>query len=225
MAQMHGVPGEWARVRGAVLSLWPLFVGVFACGFSLALMIVSLTWGLVLTVISLVFMSIMLRRGFRRIERFYVGARGEERVASILACLPGEYHVFNDFVACGSHIDHVVVGPAGIFAVETKFWRGRVTAEDGHILVDGRLPDRSPLSQVSREATLLKRHLAKLGWEGAVTPMLVFASDTFNAQPAEISGAIVINSSEINTSFQVRRFVLAADETRRIVSLMENNPR
>ena len=30
MATQHGIPGEWARVRGMVLSLWPLFVA-FTC--------------------------------------------------------------------------------------------------------------------------------------------------------------------------------------------------
>ena len=38
MAKIHGVAGEWARVKGMVMGLWPLFLGVFACGFSVALM-------------------------------------------------------------------------------------------------------------------------------------------------------------------------------------------
>ena len=25
-AKQHGVPGEWAKVRGTVMSLWPLFL-------------------------------------------------------------------------------------------------------------------------------------------------------------------------------------------------------
>ena len=36
MASIHGVAGEWARVKGTVLGLWPLFAGVFAAGCSAA---------------------------------------------------------------------------------------------------------------------------------------------------------------------------------------------
>ena len=37
MAKIHGIPGEWARVKGTVAGLWPLFLGVFAAGASAAL--------------------------------------------------------------------------------------------------------------------------------------------------------------------------------------------
>ena len=36
MAKVHGVAGEWARVKGMVTGLWPLFLGVFVAGFALA---------------------------------------------------------------------------------------------------------------------------------------------------------------------------------------------
>ena len=31
-AKQHGMPGEWAKVRGTVLSLWPLFFCFIALG-------------------------------------------------------------------------------------------------------------------------------------------------------------------------------------------------
>ena len=31
-AIQHGMPGEWAKVRGTVLSLWPLFLCFVALG-------------------------------------------------------------------------------------------------------------------------------------------------------------------------------------------------
>ena len=39
MAKIHGIPGEWARVKGTVAGLWPLFLGVFLLGFALALLL------------------------------------------------------------------------------------------------------------------------------------------------------------------------------------------
>jgi len=217
--------GEWARVRGSVLGLWPLGLGIFAAGFSFAVGIVCglMLLGAILFSLSLAFIGYALVRGIRRVESFFVGARGEERVSSILKSLPETYHVFNDYVARGTHVDHVVVGPAGIFAVETKYWRGRVTVEDGHILVDGHLPSRHPLKQVTREAALVKSALADAPWTGVVTPVLAFASDTFCAGPAEIHGAVVLNSSDLAGCFATKRVAIQPDEVARLVSIMEAN--
>ena len=221
MARVHGVAGEWARVKGTVAGLWPLFMCVFATGFALAAMMVSFAAGMAIMVVSLAAAAFALMRGLRHVERFFKGARGEERVAGILRELPEQYHVFNDFVAKGKHVDHVVVGPAGVFAVETKFWRGSVTIEDGHVLLDGQLPGRSPLAQVKREAELVREALADAGWKGAVTPVLTFASDTFAAISATVAGAVVINSNNLKKSFDTDRVVIVPAELDRLVRIME----
>ncbi len=227
MAIVHGKAGEWARVKGTVFGLWPLFLCAFALGFALALMVVASLPGAlcggVLLVVSLVSAFVSLQRGLGRVERYFKGARGEERVSGILRSLPDAYHVFNDFVAGGKHVDHVVVGPAGVFAVETKFWRGKVTLEDGHILLDGQLPDRSPLLQAKREAALVRAALAKNGWTGAVTPLLAFASDTFEAKIAEAQGVVILNSNHLRESFSTERVTIGPAELARLAQLMETN--
>jgi len=223
MAEIHGVPGEWARVKGTVIGFWPMLLGAFACGFAVALAIFySRLIGSCLFVIAMVGMGWSVVRGFRRVESYFKGAKGEERVAGILKNLPPTYHVFNDFVAGNAHVDHVVVGPAGVFAVETKFWRGKVTIDDGHVLVDGRLPSRPPLAQVRREADLVRAELTRMGWRGSVTPVLAFASDTFTQHVAELNGAVVMNSCELMSSFGTKSVVIAQDELVRLVTLMEN---
>ena len=222
MASIHGVAGEWARVKGTVLGLWPLFAGVFAAGCSAAYAFSNPAVGGALFVVAAVWCAVSLARGLRHVERYFKGARGEERVAGILQKLPDGYHVFNDFVACGRHVDHVVVGSGGIFAVETKFWLGRVTLEDGHILLDGQLTDRPPLKQVLKEAEAVRNELAKRGWKGEVTPVLAYASDTFEAKIAESSGVVIINANALEASFASVRTVLPPAELDRLVRLMEN---
>jgi hypothetical protein len=224
MAKTHGVAGEWARVKGTVAGLWPLFGGIFVAGFAVAVLIVaSAAFGAMLLVMAAAWIGWSIYKGIRHVESYFKGARGEERVAGILQSLPDTYHVFNDFVAGGVHVDHVVAGPAGVFAIETKFWRGNVTIEDGHILIDGQLPSRSPLSQVLHEAALVKTALAEAGWKGSVTPVLAFASDTFAAHIAELQGAVVINSCDIRKSFETNRVIIPPAELDRLVSLMESN--
>ena len=224
MAKTHGVAGEWARVKGTVAGLMPLFCGIFAAGFAFAVLVLaSVAVGALLLAMAVAWVGWSIYKGVRRVESYFKGARGEERVAGILERLPDTYHVFNDFVAGGVHVDHVVVGPAGVFAIETKYWRGNVTVEDGQILVDGQLPSHSPLGQVLREASLVKAALAKAGWRGDVTPVLAFASDTFSAHAAELQGAVVINSCDMRKSFETDRVIIPPSELERLVGLMEIN--
>ena len=221
MAKLHGIPGEWARVKGTVAGLWPLFLGVFAAGAAAALVYFLPLTGGTLLVCSFLWIIWSLMAGLRRVESFYKGARGEEKVSGILESLPESYHVFNDFTVGRNHIDHVVAGPGGVFAIETKFWNGKVTVEDGHVLLDGQLPDRSPLSQAVREATLVKNALVAAGWSGTVTPVVAFASDSFAAHRANLKGTIIINSNELRSSFDTDRVVIPPAELDRLVSLME----
>ena len=224
MAKIHGIPGEWARVKGTVAGLWPLFLGVFAAGASVTLIACHPLFGSTAFVCALLWIIWSLMAGLRRVESFYKGARGEEKVSGILENLPDSYHVFNDFTVGRNHIDHVVAGPGGVFAIETKFWNGKVTVEDGHVLLDGQLPDRSPLSQAIREATLVRNALVSAGWNGLVTPVVAFASDSFDAHRANLRGTVIINSNELKASFETDRVVIPPAELDRLVSLMENRP-
>src|SRR6266567_461160 len=52
------------------------------------------------------------------------GARGEEWVSFILANLPDSFCVINDLATQNGNLDHVVIGPTGVFAIDTKSWRG-----------------------------------------------------------------------------------------------------
>ena len=221
MAKIHGIPGEWARVKGTVAGLWPLFLGVFAAGASVTLIACHPLFGSTMFVCALLWIIWSLMAGLRRVESFYKGARGEEKVSGILENLPDSYHVFNDFTVGRSHIDHVVAGPGGVFAIETKFWNGKVTVEDGHVLLDGQLPDRSPLNQAIREATLVRNALVSAGWDGLVTPVVAFASDSFGAHRANLKGTIIINSNELKASFETDRVVIPPAELGRFVSLIE----
>lgn len=223
MAKVHGIAGEWARVRGVIIGLWPLFLGVFAFGFFCAVWIcVSPGVGAVAAALSLVACGLSLQHGWRRTERFFKGARGEEKVAAELALLPDSYHVFNDFPADGVPVDHVVVGPVGVFAVETKFWSGAVTVEDGRLLVDGHAPDRDPLAQVQKEADLVRATLSARGWIGLVTPVLTFASNALQAKCCELDGVVVMNVGELTHCLVHGRKVLPTAELDRLVTLMEN---
>ncbi len=72
-----------------------------------------------------------------------VGAQGEQRVAEVLTGRVG-IEVLHDRLVPGSraaNIDHVVVGPAGVFVIDAKKYKGAIGARDvgGLFRVDLRL--------------------------------------------------------------------------------------
>ena len=222
MAIQHGVPGEWARVKGSILSLWPLFVAFTLMGAFAATLLTGSHQAVfgALFVLSLVAVALSWRKGALRVQSFFTGARGEERVGGLLAALPDDCHVFHDFEAGRHHVDHVVATPAGIFAVETKTWRGRVTIEENHVLVDGELPSRAPLSQALAEAAAVRDALGKAGCDVNVVPVVCFASDTFEGGVGSAGAVTVVNSTALVDWLSSQKPQFSPQELGRIVKLI-----
>jgi hypothetical protein len=66
------------------------------------------------------------------------GTLGEHAVLATLESLSDRYFVLNDVRTANGNLDHIVVGPTGLFAIETKNWRGSVTVnEQGKLLTNG----------------------------------------------------------------------------------------
>lgn len=70
---------------------------------------------------------------------FLKGATGEQVVAKKIDDLPDGFCVIHDLSTPFGNLDHVVIGPTGVFVLETKNWKG-VIAPDGRggILHNGR---------------------------------------------------------------------------------------
>lgn len=70
------------------------------------------------------------------------GVTGEAIVAATLEDLPDEFCVINDPTTDSGNLDHVMVGPTGVFIIDAKNWRGIVTPDgQGDLLLNGRRPD------------------------------------------------------------------------------------
>lgn len=110
------------------------------------------------------------------------GERGELKVAEILDDLrPLGYRAFHDLVRDGFNIDHVVVGPAGVFAVETKFrsGEGEITFRNGKGLFVGGFPEeKDSLKQARANAAEVNRLIKETcQMEVWVKPVVVFVGD------------------------------------------------
>jgi hypothetical protein len=75
----------------------------------------------------LVAMFVVLRYVMPLVERHDRGATGEEQVGSLLDGLEGRgWHAIHDASLGNGNVDHILIGPAGVFTVETKSHPGPV---------------------------------------------------------------------------------------------------
>ena len=107
---------------------------------------------------------------------WYTGAIGERRVGQVLAELGSEWTVLHSVpVGSGtSDIDHVVIGQAGVFTINTKHHPGKPIVIYGKSLrVDGHKTShiRNAVHEAERAATLLS---AACGMTVPVTSIIVF---------------------------------------------------
>jgi hypothetical protein len=83
------------------------------------------------------------------------GAAGERRTARLLAALECQgWAVLHDLALPGSqaNLDHLVIGPGGVFVIDSKQYRGRLQLDPSGRLRHGRYPLAPVLCAVSFEA-------------------------------------------------------------------------
>ena len=78
-------------------------------------------------------MFVILRYVLPLVERHDRGATGEEQVGGLLDEMAGEdWHVIHDASLGQGNVDHILIGPAGVFTVETKSHPGPVRVARVH---------------------------------------------------------------------------------------------
>ena len=90
------------------------------------------------------------------------GAAGERKTVSYLHPLIGRgFVILNNRHPAGSRadIDHLVIGPTGVFVIETKNWNGRASSHFDRLTV-GRRDRTAAITQVKREAAAVQFALA-----------------------------------------------------------------
>ena len=82
----------------------------------------------------------------RRAELFEQGAEGEAATARVLEGLPSGWTSLHDVRWPGrrlANVDHVVVGPGGIFVIDSKNWTGRVSTAGGVLRQNARSREKA----------------------------------------------------------------------------------
>jgi hypothetical protein len=112
---------------------------------------------LLLSLVPLISFYFYLRK-----YRIYKGGwTGEKQVVeTLMNKLNDDYYILNDLYLQegGGDIDHIVLGPNGVFVLETKNWSGTISSNgDEWYRMDKRNFSSSPSRQVKRNAAKIKR--------------------------------------------------------------------
>ena len=129
-------------------------------------------------------------------EPWFAGALGEREVGALLDRLPDGWSVFHalpvgtrpDESGAVADVDHVVVGPAGVFVINTKHHRGqRVWVGERAVMVAGQ---KQPyLRNSDLEASRVRGVLARAGLVAPVTALVVLVGTkevTVRQQPRRV---------------------------------------
>jgi hypothetical protein len=123
-----------------------------------------------------------IQKILRELPDLRLGTEGERIVGERLETLRSqEYRIFHDIIEDDYNIDHVIIGPEGVFAIETKTRskpaRGNatVTYDGRRVLVGGMAPDRDPIVQAKAAARRVRAILKEqCGVEVWVNPVVLY---------------------------------------------------
>jgi hypothetical protein len=187
-------PGQYGREVGLRIAIRFVVAIVVLGVLPLFLWLVVGLPAYVATFVSLVTIPTMLitdRRVERNLDRRLQGVTGEEQVGAILEDLRVEgWSAIHDVATGRGNVDHIVVGPGGLFTVETKSRRGRVDV--------GRIDERW-----LKQAYAQRKHLERA--TGRRAECLLVFSDAYLSVPISRQRGVVVLPSRLLASYLKRQ--------------------
>jgi hypothetical protein len=155
---------------------------------------------------------------------WYVGAKGEIVVGSLLETLPPEWTVFHAIPlgASNSNIDHLIVGPGGIFTINTQhhsgqeIWVGKramtVGGQTVHCLTNAEF-------EAERVTTLVRGRMPLLAPVQPVVALLDPKQLTIAEKPDQVK---VIDAHDLRRWLVNLHPVLSAGEVQEVADLIDS---
>lgn len=177
---------------------WIIARGIGLAVVGLVLVLFGGTWGLLgaVTVILALLMTIVaLYIPPDSVVAWRTGASGEEWTATVLSTLPVGFVALHDRQKPGSraNIDHVVVGPTGVWVVETKNYKGSLSVRDGDLWIAGRRKT-SFIDQVKGQAGAVSDVLGGVPVQGIIC---VHRADFPLLSQPELRGVRVVGPNKL----------------------------
>lgn len=165
----------------------------------------------------------------RKARYFKLGQEGEKEIYDELSKLPDEYVVIQDvkIPSTKTNIDFVVLGPNGIWAIEVKSHKGKITYNGKELLRNGYLLEKNFLWQVRTEAISLTEYLqANIDRSLYVNALLVFSSSKAKMRFGEspVTGVVIIGREWLikHITGRLAQNTLKSEQIEQITRLLHN---
>jgi len=129
------------------------------------------------------------------------------------------YRAFHDVVAHRFNVDHILIGPGGIYAIETKTFskpargQSKIIFDGESVLVEGFEPDRNPVIQARAQASWVREIVvASTGRDVKVRPVILFPGWYVEKAHGVRSEIWVLNENAFPQWLGNERTSLSADE-------------
>ncbi|MBI2874457.1 MAG: NERD domain-containing protein [Firmicutes bacterium] len=186
MANFFGQPGVYSQDQARrILHRQLIYIVGFMTVFLMLIGLLSAYYRYPWTTIPAALLTLLiihaLNKPFeRKLDKLYkerlnylLGREGEDLIAYYLSDLPDTWYVFNGIKLQGDFdLDHVVVGPGGLYYISTKNIRGLITTDqNGQVLHNNKPTDL--LDKTLRQAmTLRERLVAVMGTDAYINAVL-----------------------------------------------------
>ncbi len=170
-------------------------------------------------------------------RNYRLGLRGEQAVAEALTEVASAgYRAFHDLPGGDTwNIDHVVVGPPGVFVIETKARSRRAVSTkqpahkvgyDVETLYFPTGEDRQAIPQARRNARWVAEYLTrKTGERVEAAPMVVLPGWYVERATADTKGIAVMNATYLKKYLANQPSQLPAAQVRRIITALDDKCR
>jgi Nuclease-related domain. len=177
-------------------------------------------WGLIALALASTINSLFIAPN--HITAWATGAEGEARTARFLEPLRAEgFAIFHDRRIPGgrANIDHIVIGPPGVYVIETKSLAGDLRIRRGEVYVSGRRKT-AMIEEVKREAlavqVALAAELEALGLP--VIPVICVHRANLPWLGADAGGVRIVSGKELVKGLRKAPVRLGPGEAERLVS-------
>jgi len=176
----------------------------------------------VIAALFIIYSVFRIWRLWLELRQLNQGIEGEKAVGQFLEGLRGQgYQVFHDLLGDTFNVDHVIIGPAGVFTIETKtlskFERGQTPIQfDGEVVrVNGKPLERNPVIQAKAQASWLCKLLDELtAKQIKVRPIVVFPGWYIENSPGAFREIWVLEPKALIKFLEKEPVVFTADEVK-----------
>lgn len=183
-------------------------------------------------VLAILYATVKIWRSRKHVRRMKLGRDGERAVAQYLEWFrSASYFVFHDIPNGDANVDHVLVGPAGVFTIETKTLskphRGpcKISVVSSVVHANGKALDRDPIVQAKAQAGWLKSFLAESQMVVHVQPVVVFPGWFIEPFDMKAAGAWVLEPKALSKFVENEPVRLPREQVQAISSALRSHIR